>query len=285
MAFFTNYATLSYNGVTTTSNTVTGEILETISVSKTALLDTYTLNDDVTYVVSLYNSGSADADNLTLTDDLGGYQLSGQTVYPLSYRPGSMKLFVDGVLQPAPAVTAGPALTITGLSVPDDSSVMLIYEAGITGYAPLSDGGSITNTVTVTGAAVGEPLTAGSTITAASGAELMITKSVSPSVVTANGRLTYTFSIENVGNVEAAAAGGAVLSDTFDPALTNLSVTCGGAAWTQGVQYAYDSATGLFTTMPGQLSVPAASYSRSADGTWSVVPGVTELTVTGTLNA
>ena len=39
MATFTNFATLSYNGGTTNSNTVTGEILETLSAVKTAVLD------------------------------------------------------------------------------------------------------------------------------------------------------------------------------------------------------------------------------------------------------
>ena len=34
MAIFTNYATLSYNGGTINSNTVTGELLETISATK-----------------------------------------------------------------------------------------------------------------------------------------------------------------------------------------------------------------------------------------------------------
>ena len=36
---FYNTATLSYNGITTRSNTVTGEISETLTVTKTALTD------------------------------------------------------------------------------------------------------------------------------------------------------------------------------------------------------------------------------------------------------
>lgn len=41
MAAFYNQATLSYNGNTTTSNITTGEILEVLSATKTALRDTY----------------------------------------------------------------------------------------------------------------------------------------------------------------------------------------------------------------------------------------------------
>ena len=37
MAIFTNQATLSYNNTTTTSNIVTGEIVEVLSAAKNAL--------------------------------------------------------------------------------------------------------------------------------------------------------------------------------------------------------------------------------------------------------
>ena len=42
MARFTNYATLSYNGGSKDSNTVTGELLEVLSASKTAVSQEYT---------------------------------------------------------------------------------------------------------------------------------------------------------------------------------------------------------------------------------------------------
>ena len=48
MAKFTNYATLSYNGGTADSNTVTGELLETLAFSKTAVTNSYTPKDTVT---------------------------------------------------------------------------------------------------------------------------------------------------------------------------------------------------------------------------------------------
>ena len=41
MASFTNFATLSYNGGTTNSNTVTGELLEALTVTKTAVVKNY----------------------------------------------------------------------------------------------------------------------------------------------------------------------------------------------------------------------------------------------------
>ena len=41
MATFTNQATLSYNGGSTNSNIITGEIIEVLTVSKTAVVVTY----------------------------------------------------------------------------------------------------------------------------------------------------------------------------------------------------------------------------------------------------
>lgn len=51
MASFTNFATLSYNGGTTNSNTVTGELLEALTVTKTAVVKNYAAND---YVYHFY---------------------------------------------------------------------------------------------------------------------------------------------------------------------------------------------------------------------------------------
>ena len=58
MATFTNFATLSYSGGITNSNTVTGELLETLAVTKTAVTDNYTAQDNITYIITLINSGT-----------------------------------------------------------------------------------------------------------------------------------------------------------------------------------------------------------------------------------
>ena len=110
MATFTNYATLSYSGGKTDSNTVTGEILETLGVTKTAVSESYSAGEDVTYVITLTNSGTAAYTGLTVTDNLGGFSFNGTTVYPLSYKTGSIRYYINGVLQTAPTVTAGSIL-------------------------------------------------------------------------------------------------------------------------------------------------------------------------------
>lgn len=283
MAIFTNFATLSYNGGTTNSNTVTGELLETLSATKTAVLNDYTARDDVTYVITLINSGTTALTGLTVSDDLGGYDYNGTTVYPLAYSDGSVRYYVNGVLQAAPAVTAGPPFVITGITVPAGGNVMLIYEAQVTNFAPLGVEDTIVNTATVTGGGLATALTAQETIETEDRADLSISKAVCPAVVTENGQLTYTFVIQNFGNTEAVATDDVVLTDAFDPILDPITVTYNGVTWVEGTNYTYDPATGLFTTLTGQITVPPATYTQNSDGTWTVTPGTTVITVTGTV--
>ena len=283
MAVFNNFATLSYNGGTTNSNTVTGEILDTLSSTKIAVMDDYTAKDDATYVISLVNSSTAPLTDVTITDDLGGYLYGTTTVYPLAYTQGSVRLYINGFLQPAPAVTAGPPLVFSGISIPAGGNALVIYEAGITAYAPLAAQDTITNTAVITAAGLSSPVTVTAVIGTEDRADLTISKAVCPNVIADNEPLTYTFVIENHGNTPAVATDNVVLTDTFDPILDPITVSLNGTILTEGTGYTYDRTTGLFTTLAGQITVPAATYTQAADGTWIVTPGTAVLTVTGTV--
>lgn len=282
MAIFTNRATLSYSGGTVNSNTVTGELLEVLSVTKDAVSDVYSDGDVVTYVVTIRNTGTAPLTGLTVTDDLGGYEFEGAAVFPLTYVEGSVLYYQNGAAQAAPAVTAGPPLVITGITVPAGGNATLVYQAQVNDLAPLGAGDTIVNTVTVTGPGVLTPVTDSETINALEQADLTISKAICPAVVTDNSRLTYTFVIQNTGNTPAVATDDVIITDTFNPILRDIVVTYNGTAWTEGIDYTYDEATGLFTTLPG-ISVPAATFERNPDGTFTVTPGVATITVTGTV--
>lgn len=284
MAIFSNQATLTYNGNTTNSNIAYGEILDVLAATKTSVEGTYSPGDLVTYVVTLRNTGSTTLNGLTVTDDLGAYTQNGTTVTPLTYEAGSVLLFVDGVLQPAPTVTAGPPLVVSGISIPGGSDAVLVYQARANSFAPPAAGGTIINTVNVTGDGLSTPATATETVTAATGPDLTISKSINPTQVVDNDRVTYTFVIQNSGNEPVVATDNAAVTDVFDPILTNLTVTFNGVTWTEGVQYTYDQATGLFTTLPGSITVPAATYTQDpVTGAYTVTPGIATLVVTGTI--
>lgn len=283
MATFHNQATLSYNGNTTTSNITTGELLEVLSATKTALRDTYTSNDNVTYIISVINSGTTAFTGLTITDNLGAVAIGEDTRYPLTYVSGSARYYVNGSLQPAPTVTAGPPLTFGGLSIPAGGNATLIYQANVNQYAPLGTTGSITNTATISGTGVND-IQVSETINTANTALLTISKSLSPTTVTENGQITYTFIVQNLGNTAADAADNVAITDTFNPILNPITVTFNGTAWNTTTDYTYNNLTGAFATIPGKITVPAATYTQdSTTGAWTVNPGVSILTVTGTV--
>ena len=284
MAIFSNQATLTYNGSSTNSNIAYGEILDVLVASKTAVEANYTPGQIVTYVVTLRNTGNAALTGLTVTDDLGGYIFNGAMVYPLTYEAGSVAMFTNGVTQAAPAVVPGPPLVFSGITVPAGGDVVLVYQARANAYADPVAGAAIVNTVTVTGDGLSAPITATETVAVTAEPVLTISKSITPAQVVDNDRVTYTFVIQNAGNQPVEATDNAAITDTFDPILTALAVTFEGAAWTEGVQYNYDEATGLFTTVPGQILVPAATYTQDpVTGAYSTAPGIATLVVTGTI--
>ena len=284
MAIFTNQATLTYNGSSTNSNIAYGEILDVLVATKTAVEGSYAPGQIVTYVVTLRNTGNASLTGLVVTDDLGGYDFNGATVYPLTYEDGSVALFTNGVPQAAPTVTAGPPLVFSNITVPAGGDTVIVYQAQANAFANPAVGGSIDNTVTVTGDGLSAPITATETVVANAAPLLTISKSITPSQVVDNDRVTYTFVIQNSGNQAVVATDDAAITDTFDPILTALTVTFDGAAWTQGVQYNYNEATGLFATFPGQILVPAATYTQDpVTGAYTATPGIATLVVTGTI--
>ena len=284
MPTFTNKATLSYNGKTTDSNTVTGNYTETLAITKTAVDESYVDGSRITYAVSLINSGLTPFTGLTVTDDLGGYSFNvTETLYPLTYVDGSVMLYVNGVLQAPPTVDATQPLTVSGINVPTGGNALLIYQADVNEYAPLDVDSSILNTVTATGGGLTEPLIATETVETLDEPNLTISKALCPTQVVENGAITYTFVIQNSGNTAAIATDNVVVSDTFDPILTITSVTLDGAPLAEGTGYTYNAATGEFATVAGVITVPAATYTQQTDGSYATSPGYVTLVVNGTI--
>ncbi len=281
MAQFTNQAQLSYNGLSVQSNVAVGEIVESLTMTKTAVPTSYGDGDRITYIISVVNSGATDITGLTLTDNLGAYTFNTRTLVPLDYTADTVRYYSNGILQTSPTVAATNPLTITGLTVPAGGNILLVYETTTNSFAPPAVESSITNTATLSGGVV-SALTATETVSATNDPRLSVAKSINPVPVSENGTLTYTFLIQNIGNTAADAADVAALTDTFDPKLSDLTVTFNGTAWTQGTQYNYDQATGVFSTVPGQITVPAATYTQDpTTGAWIATPGTSTLVVSG----
>ena len=218
-----------------------------------------------------------------MTDTLGAFDFGGTTLYPLAFVPGSVLLYVDGVLQPSPVPTDTQPLVFEGITVPAGGDAVLVYAAQVTNQAPLGVNGQITNVATATGIGLPEPISDSATVTTADRPSLSITKALSPTSVAENGTLTYTFVIQNFGNTAAVATDDLQLTDTFDPVLDITSVMLDGTVLTEGTGYTYDPATGEFATVTSVVTVPAATFVRQSDGTVAVTPGQTTLVVVGTI--
>ena len=282
MATFTNQAILSYNGNTVNSNIVTGNIIEVLSVTKTAVGDNYSANDNVTYIVSITNTGTTPLTGVTVTDNLGAYTFGETTLVPLDYVEGSVVYYQNGVLQASPAATSTSPLTFSGITVPAGGNAILVYETRTNEFAPLNPESTIVNEVTVAAPGI-TPVTAEETVTVTDEPVLSITKSLSPENVTDNSELTYTFTIQNTGNTPAIATDNVIITDTFNPILSDITVTVDGAVITPP-DYTYDEATGVFTINPGVITVPAATYTQDpTTGNFVINPGVAVVTVTGTV--
>lgn len=283
MAQFTNQAQLSYNDSVTNSNIAVGELLEVLSASKTAVMDDYVRNDDITYIISIVNSGTTAFTGLSVTDDLGAYTFNDTTLVPLTYVDNSARYYVNGILQSAPTVEAGTSLVISGINIPAGGNAIIVYEARANQYAPLDVDGIITNTAVINGSGISTPITTSETVSTEDTPELTITKSVNPVPVAENGVLTYTFIIQNSGNTAADADANIVVTDTFNPILSNLTVTLNGATL-PAESYTYNEATGEFATVAGSITVPAATFTQDeTEGYFIINPGVTTLTISGTV--
>lgn len=285
MATFYNQATLSYGGNIVNSNITEAELLSGLDITKTPVTASYKAGGIVVYSVTLSNMGSTSYNALTVTDDLGVYTIpGGTTAVPLTYVDGSILYYLNGLLQPAPTVSALGNLVIDGINLPPNSTATFIYAARVNEFAPISAGASIINTVTTNGGVgVGE-ISATATVTVIESPELTIAKAVCPAVLNDNDRLTYTIIVQNLGNAPIVETDGVIVSDTFNPALSNISVTLNGLPIEETTGYTYNSATGEFATVDGAVTVPAATYVQDpVTGTVTTTTGVSVLTITGTI--
>lgn len=287
MATFYNQATLSYNGNVRSSNITTGEIIEVLSADKNAVLDNYSADNDIVYVISIVNNGNMAYNNITITDNLGSYTPAetSPAVVPLTYVADSVNLYVNGVKQADPTVTETNPLTIGNISVPANSNAVVIYSARPNQFAPMGTDGSITNNAVISGNNFTD-IPVSETVTPRNTADLTISKSLTPTEVEENGAVTYTFVIQNFGNTASTADDDVVFRDVFSPVLNSLTATFNGTAWTAGTDYTYDATTGEFVTETGKIEVPPATFTQDTQtGAWSVQPGVSTLVIRGNIQS
>ena len=273
----TNRATATYNsgavGATAVSNLATATLLDPLTLTKTSLGDTYTVGEPITYIITYRNTGGTTLTGVTLKDNLGG-----GTTLPLGY-VGPAQYYLNGLY--VSTVTGTPGVDGVDFTMPDIPAggvATLIYRATPNTTANPGVDGSITNTATLNATGI-TAVTASATVTAAQDANLVIRKDMSPDELSPGDTLTYTFTLLNYGN---SAATNIVLTDVFDPEPQSLTVTVGGAPFTD---FTY---TGGTLTLPtggavGTVTVPAATFAQGPGGAYTTTPGTLTITASGVI--
>lgn len=279
----TNQASIAYRyndrTASAVSNIATATLNDPLSVEKVSLETVYRPGDEITYVITVTNSGLSALAGVSVTDDLGTYTVGNTTVTPLTYT-GPAIFFIDGVYGGNATPTVGAdGISFGPITLGAGSVAQVIYKATVNGNAPITEGGQITNTVTAT-ASGSAPVSDSNTITVDSYADVTITKTMTPSDVSEGDALTYTFVISNFGNAEATDI---VLTDAFDPAPQNITVQLNGTAVPATD---YDYVNGVLTLPNGtsttQLTLPPATVTVDpTTGEVVVTPSTLTVTVTG----
>jgi len=282
----TNQATLTFNygnqSGNAASNIATATLQGPVRATKTSLDTNYTLDEDITYIISIVNDTEAAIANITVSDDLGTYAVSPTlSVAPLTYT-GPAQLFINGVFSgEIEGVTDENLVVFTIPSLASGETALIVYKAVVNSTAPLTPSSTIENTATV--AAEGfESVTDSHVLTVEQYADVRIIKTMSPDPVTSGSTLTYNFDIFNYGNEDAT---NVVLTDAFSPAPTNITVNIDGQP-VSASDYSYENGV---LTLPANASattitVPAATYTQDqTTGEVSLTPGSVNIVVTGTV--
>ena len=287
MATIENFATVSYTsgGISETKVSNLAEIgLESaISFTKSTLGETYGEDDVITYILSMTNTSASTITNVSITDDLGTFIFGTLELSPLTYAPPAL-LLIDGQDVSAQLTvdtsTAG-SLVFSFPALPAGATANIVYRAAVNEYAPLDVDASVTNTATLTSDSDCADGTATATITAVSAANVSVFKQMSPNPVICGDTVTYTIRIYNYGNI---AAENVVLTDTFNPAPENITVSRDGVLLI-GTDYTYVNGTlTVPSTAQSPVTVPAATFIRDVTtGIVNVTPGMIEYTITGTI--
>ncbi len=281
MAVLNNFANLTYNSGTeassAVSNTVSTNLVDAYALSavKYSNNTSWRTGENITYQLAVTNTGTETLFNVTVSDDLGGAGT------PLTYLQNSARVQSAGVIKTVTPTSTAPLAVVVADTLAPNETVVLSYVAKAADRAS-ADLTEITNTASVIGrqlSATGTEVVAEPaptlTLPRTEAATVAVLKSVDKATVASGDNLTYTFTLENSGNIPATDV---IITDAF-PA--EFSVT-GVSSVTDGVTTVY-SADQYSVSADNILTLPVGSASVTVPAATAAGNGVTVVTVTGTV--
>ena len=257
------------------SNVVTTNLLDSYSIiaQKDSANSSFRAGENITYLVTVTNTGTQPLYNVQISDDLAAGQLT--------YLAGSA-LVIDGSTTVAiTPVSTAPLVLIAADVLNSGESVTVLYVARVAASIPDSVL-TLTNTANVQaneGSAEGaviEVVPAPTvTLNRADYAQVEVVKSVDKAVISSGDTLTYTFTLENTGNIPATDV---VITDALPTGFVITSITSQtGSVITVFNESDYTVDASNILTLPTSdvsITVPAATEAGA---------GVTVVTVVGTV--
>lgn len=282
-----NFATVSYTsgGISETkvSNIAEISIESAVGFTKTSVGNTYRENSILTYILTVTNSSGSALSGSTITDNLGTYTFGAGELTPLDYIAPAVLLIngQDVSAQLTVDDTTPGSIIFTLPTIPAGATANIIYKAQTNDYAPLATNSTIINTSTFESNSECADSTATATVLVANTANISIIKQMCPNPVICGDTITYTIKIYNYGNT---AAENVVLTDEFNPAPTNITVSRDGILLL-GTDYSYVNGILTVPAEGGQpLTIAPATFTQDPiTGIISITPSVVEYTITGTI--
>ena len=272
-----NSATLTYNSGENTgsaaSNVVSTSLLDSYSIEavKTSANDSWRPSENITYLVTVTNTGTQPWYAVEVSDDLGG------ATAPLAYLANSA-LIVDGSsVTPVTPTSVNPLVIPAATVLQSGESVTVLYVAQVSGAIPDTTQ-TITNTAQVTArqqSATGTVVTAvpapSVTLPREDFAQIDIVKTADKAVISSGDTLTYTFTIENSGNIPAT---NVVITDTLPAgfAIQSIQSVTDGVTTTYGAtDYTVDAGNTLTLPTGGAQTITVPARDESGNGITTVI--------------
>lgn len=284
----TNQAMLNYRYGTARSSTVSNVVRAVLngplSISKTAMSESYRIGQNITFMITVTNNRTAEAENISVADTLGTFEIDGINVTPLTYI-GPARLFINGGAETNITPIIGADNIVFSIpSIPAGGNARIIYVVRVNNFAEQEADSTITNTATADfdcGCPCTEAVSDSSTITAEEYADVRIVKSICPNPVVCGDDVAFSFELYNYGNM---AATEVVLTDRFDPALSDIQVFVDGVL-IPSEYYNYINGVLRLPALDSEfgITIPAATFERDESGNITVIPGNIRIVVRGVI--